>query len=237
MTLASDKQGRVLSARVELFIIDAQRQAGVTYALTPSSKTALTFAGQVFTPAPIQMVEVKQSMQGAPSTPKLLISNIDEELKAAINSVDLRMATVTRIETLAKYLDGEPDADPDQSFPAEIWRIERKVRVEGSEAEFELASVIDQEGQTLPRRRVMRTCSRQYRRYAPDHEAAEADGFVYPVHSFRCPYESAQYFTRLNQATNDPSLDVCPKTLTGCGLRFPSPMTLRHAGQPGATRG
>src|SRR3546814_18403294 len=86
------------------------------------------------------------------------------------------LAKLTRRRTLAKYLDGMPDADPDEEFPPEIWFIEQKVGETSEAVEFELASAMDFQGVQLPRRqrseerRVGKECVSTCRsRWSPYH--------------------------------------------------------------------
>ena len=76
---------------------------------------------------------------------------------------DLTGATVTRIRTLARYLDainfpgginplGTPD--PTAEFPQEIYKIDRKSAENREVVTFELAAVFDLAGVIAPKRQV-----------------------------------------------------------------------------------
>ncbi len=104
--------------------------------------------------------------------PKLVVSNITGLVSAILLTVnetttgnDLTGATVTRIRTLAKFLDasnfsggtnpyGTPD--PKAEFPQEIYSIDRKATETREIIEFELASVLDLVGITCPKRQCTR---------------------------------------------------------------------------------
>lgn len=111
--------------------------------------------------------------------PKLVISNaglssissaIDNfSVSAILNEVnkttpgnDLTGATVTRIRTLAKFLDaanfenGNADADPTAEFPKEVYKIDRKSAENREVVEFELAAPTDLAGIRIPNRRATR---------------------------------------------------------------------------------
>tara|TARA_R100000231_G_scaffold42751_2_gene37322 strand:+ start:325 stop:927 length:603 start_codon:yes stop_codon:yes gene_type:complete len=111
--------------------------------------------------------------------PKLIISNaglstissaIDNfSVSAILNEVnkttpgnDLTGATVTRIRTLAKFLDaanfenGNADADPTAEFPKEVYKIDRKSAENRKVVEFELAAPTDLAGIRIPNRRATR---------------------------------------------------------------------------------
>ena len=87
-----------------------------------------------------------------------------------VNSIttgnDLTGATVTRIRTLARYLDsvnfpgntnqlGTPD--PTAEFPQEIYKIDRKSSENREVVQFELAAVFDLAGIRAPKRQCTRT--------------------------------------------------------------------------------
>tara|TARA_R100001460_G_scaffold2300_4_gene7583 strand:- start:4509 stop:5261 length:753 start_codon:yes stop_codon:yes gene_type:complete len=104
--------------------------------------------------------------------PKLVVSNAKGLLSSILLTVnetsvgnDLTGATVTRIRTLAKFLDaanfstgtnpyGTPD--PNAEFPKEIYSIDRKSNENREVVEFELASVLDLAGITCPKRQCTR---------------------------------------------------------------------------------
>ena len=105
--------------------------------------------------------------------PKLTVSNATGLISAILLTVnetsvgnDLTGATVTRIRTLAKFLDaanftggtnpyGTPD--PNAEFPKEIYTIDRKSTENREVVEFELASVLDLAGITCPKRQCTRS--------------------------------------------------------------------------------
>ena len=112
--------------------------------------------------------------------PKLIISNaglssissaIDNfSVSAILNEVnkitpgnDLTGSTVTRLRTLAKFLDKEnfsdglnPTEDKTAEFPKEIYKIDRKSAENREVVEFELAAPTDLAGVRIPGRRATR---------------------------------------------------------------------------------
>ena len=102
--------------------------------------------------------------------PKISISNATGLISAILLSVnetttgnDLTGATVTRIRTLAKFIDAvnfadgqNADADPTAEFPQEIYSIDRKASENREVVEFELASVLDLAGINCPKRQCTR---------------------------------------------------------------------------------
>ena len=104
--------------------------------------------------------------------PKLRISNATGLISAILLTVnetttgnDLTGATLTRIRTLAKFIDavnfpgntnplGTPD--PNAEFPQEIYSIDRKASENRELVEFELAAPTDLAGVNIPKRQCTR---------------------------------------------------------------------------------
>ena len=103
--------------------------------------------------------------------PKLIVSNATGLITSILLSVnetttgnDLTGATVTRIRTLAKFLDAvnfadgtNVTADPDAEFPQEIYSIDRKATETREIVEFELAAPTDLAGVRIPGRQATRS--------------------------------------------------------------------------------
>ena len=111
--------------------------------------------------------------------PKLIISNAGlSSISSAIDNFsvsaillevnkttpgnDLTGATVTRLRTLAKFLDkenftdGNPTEDKTAEFPKEVYKIDRKSAENREVVEFELAAPTDLAGIRVPNRRATR---------------------------------------------------------------------------------
>tara|TARA_R100000773_G_scaffold41799_1_gene38535 strand:+ start:264 stop:839 length:576 start_codon:yes stop_codon:yes gene_type:complete len=103
--------------------------------------------------------------------PKITISNATGLVSAILLSVnetttgnDLTGATVTRIRTLAKFIDAvnfadgtNATADPDAEFPQEVYSIDRKSSENRETVEFELAAPTDLAGVRIPKRQCTRS--------------------------------------------------------------------------------
>ena len=103
--------------------------------------------------------------------PKITISNATGFISAILLSVnetttgnDLTGATVTRIRTLAKFIDAvnfadgtNATADPSAEFPQEIYAIDRKSTETREIVEFELAAPTDLAGVRIPGRQATRS--------------------------------------------------------------------------------
>ena len=132
----------------------------------------IVWAGNEYLRFPIQATGFA-FQRGQLPRPKIAISNATGLISSILLSVnetttgnDLTGATVTRIRTLARYLDsvnfpgntnplGTPD--PTAEFPQEIYKIDRKSAENREVVQFELASVFDLAGIRAPQRQCTRT--------------------------------------------------------------------------------
>ena len=137
-----------------------------------NSNADVVWAGNTYIKLPIQ-AEGFSFTNGQLPRPTLTISNALGTITAILLSVnntttgiDLTGATVTRIRTLARYLDavnfsggtnplGTPD--PTAEFPQEIYKIDRKSAENRDVVKFELAAVFDLAGIRAPKRQCTRT--------------------------------------------------------------------------------
>ena len=131
----------------------------------------IVWAGDQYLKMPIQATGFA-FQRGQLPRPRLSVSNALGTITAILLNVnkvtagnDLAGATVTRIRTLARYIDavnfpggvnplGTPD--PTAEFPKEIYKIDRKSAENRDVVEFELAAAIDMVGVRAPQRQCTR---------------------------------------------------------------------------------
>ena len=230
MTLQALVQSPEADARVELFTLDATDYGVGVLRFTPmtnDTQTVVSYQGNAYQPMPIEAEGFAWTGNGPLPRPKLRVSNIGGYIGAALLGTDLLGATVTRLVTFARYLDGKPTADPNAHFEPEIWRIERKTRQDQILVEWELAASLEQEGKLLPGRQMLADmCGRRYRIWrngAFDYTRAQ------------CPYTGTSYFDERGNATTAQN-DRCGKRLSDCLLRFGATGTLPTWAFPGLGR-
>ena len=132
----------------------------------------IVWASNTYQRFPIQ-AEGFAYTRGQLPRPTLVVSNALNTITALLLTVnqttagnDLTGATVTRIRTLARYLDaanfpgssnpfGTPD--PTAEFPQEIYKIDRKSSENRETVTFELAAVFDLAGVRAPKRQCTRS--------------------------------------------------------------------------------
>lgn len=194
MSLTVDVQQGWHDAVVELFDIDLSPitgDAGDVYYFTNQTKpdgSAIEWQGRTYSPLPIISTGYEKSTTGQIAQPSLTAANILGTFSELIKDYDdLVGAKVTRRRTLAKYLDGEPNADPLQEFPIDVYYIERKTEETAIAITWDLASVLDLEGLKLPRRIITQNlCLWRYR-------------------SSECGYTGAPLFDERDQILSPPS--------------------------------
>jgi lambda family phage minor tail protein L len=167
------------SSIIELFSISTETSlhgSSATYRFHAGTNAIgngnIIWAGNTYIKMPIQ-AEGFAFTNGQLPRPTLTISNALGTITAIllnVNSVttgnDLTGATVTRIRTLARYIDGVNFAgntnpfgtpDPTAEFPQEIYKIDRKSAENREVVTFELAAVFDLAGIRAPKRQCTRT--------------------------------------------------------------------------------
>ena len=172
--IVSDLQKANPSAIIEMFTLttDATLHGSATTYRFHNGTNALSnadiiWAGNTYTKMPIT-AEGFAYQRGQIPRPTLTVSNALVTITAilvVVNSVtagnDLTGATVTRIRTLARFLDnanftgntnpyGTPD--PTAEFPQEIYKIDRKSTETRDIVQFELAAPFDLAGVRSPKR-------------------------------------------------------------------------------------
>lgn len=135
----------------------------------------LIWVGNVYQRFPVEAEGFEYSGNGQLPRPKIRCSNILGTITALLLSLPdgLEGAKVTRIRTLARYIDGGNFAggvnpygtpDPTAEFPREIFYIDRKTSETRDVVEFELAAAFDLAGVRAPKRQcIANICQWIYR--------------------------------------------------------------------------
>lgn len=224
-------------ALVELFSLDTtmltniygQPGAGdvLNFVAGTLNGAQVLFAGVSYQPIPIEASGFEWNGNGKLPVPRLKIAAIGG-LAAGLTYQfgDLLGAEVTRLRTFAKFLDGQPEADPTAVFEPDRFRIDRKAAQNKAYVEFELAAVFDQQGVRLPRRQVLRdACTNTYRVFR--------NGQLY---SGTCPYDGNSTFDAFDAPVDGIENDSCSHKLTGCLARFGKSTPLPIAAFPGVAQ-
>jgi lambda family phage minor tail protein L len=216
----SDLQAVTPSAIIELFELQldvVNHGVNETYRFHAGANLnangEMVWAGNSYLRFPVEADSFEYSGNGQLPRPKIRVSNIMGTITALLLSLPsgLERAKVTRIRTLARYLDavnfpgnvnpyGAPD--PTAEFPREIYFIDRKSTENRDVVEFELAAAFDLTGVRAPKRQcIANICQWVYR-------------------SAECSYTAAAYYDTNNNPVASLALDVCSKRLSSCETRF-----------------
>jgi lambda family phage minor tail protein L len=217
--LSAELQQPAPSAVIELFVLELNAtQHGVndTYRFHAgtnlNSNGELIWAGNNYLRFPVEAEGFEYSGNGQLPRPKLRASNIMGTITALLLSLPDGMegAKVTRIRTLARYIDGgnfpgsvNPYGTPDPTaeFPREIYYVDRKTVETRDVVEFELAAAFDLAGVRAPKRQCI----------------ANICQWVYK--STECSYAGG--------------LPTCTKTLDDCKAHFGATADLPFGSFPG----
>jgi lambda family phage minor tail protein L len=172
----------------------------------------LIWNGQNYLRFPIEGEGFEYSGNGQLPRPKVRVSNILGTITALLLSLPdgLEGAKLTRIRTLARYIDGANfpggtnpygTPDPTAEFPREIYYVDRKVAETRDVVEFELAASFDLAGVRAPKRQCI----------------ANICQWVYK--SAECGYTGG--------------LPTCDKTLDACKAHFGATAELPYGSYPG----
>ena len=173
----------------------------------------VVWAGNTYQRMPIEADGFEYSGTGQLPRPTVRVSNLFGTISAILLALPrgLEGAQLTRIRTLAKYLDAvnfpgnvNPFGTPDSTaeFPREVFYISQKTKENRDVVEFQCAAAFDLAGVRLPRRQaIANICQWQYR-------GAE------------CGYTGTAYFDANDNAVTTLAADVCGKRLSSCRRRF-----------------
>lgn len=244
--LASRLQQIAPGEIIELFQLELntlQHGVNATYyfhAGVNELNTNVIWNTQEYQAIPIEAEGFEWTGKGSLPRPTLRVSNIFGTITALIFTLPdgLDGAKVTRIRTLARYLDSQnfsedtygyvlsgysasnyslvtnEYADPYAEWPREIYYVDRKSSETRDIIEFELASAFDLAGVRAPKRQCITRCQWRYR-------------------SAECSYTGTNYFDSQDNPVGSLGQDVCGKRVDSCKLRFGDKAQLPFGGFPG----
>lgn len=214
------------SALIELFILDSTNIGGDIshfHSGTNNNGQPIVWQGVTYQPLPIESEGFDISAQGTLPTPKIRVANIQGLFSAlSLELGDLVGSKIIRKRTFGRYLDAvnfkggvNPEADPTQGYPDQLWFVNRKVSEDRYVIEWELSSAFDLMGVKLPFGQIIKnSCRWRYR-------------------SAECGWGGG-FFTKDDKPTSDPNMDRCGKRIASCECRFGQDQPLPYGGFAGA---
>jgi lambda family phage minor tail protein L len=230
-TIETLSQRAVTDEFVELFELDATSLGGSVNRFLAGAfgSSTVTWQGNTYAPIPVTATGFAADGSGTLPTPHLKVANVNLAFSGiAISFHDLLGCIVTRHRTFRRFLDGESEADPTAEYAPDVYRVDRKVAQNKLFVEWELATVIDQEGRKLPGRPVLQgACPWRTR-----HWTGVAFDYTHVV----CPYVGATIFDVNGNVVVGEANEVFSKRIdTCCQKRFPTG-SLPFGGFPGVGR-
>jgi lambda family phage minor tail protein L len=229
----SDLQAIAPSAVIELLELELnvlQHGVAETYRFHAGSNLnsngEVIWNGQNYLRFPVEAEGFEYSGNGQLPRPRIKCSNILGTITALLLNLPdgLEGAKLTRIRTLARYIDGANfpggtnpygSPDPTAEFPREIYYVDRKTVETRDVVEFELAAAFDLAGVRAPKRQCIASiCQWIYR-------------------STECSYTASTYFDENDSPVPTAGADVCGKRLSSCQRRFGTTAELPFGSFPG----
>lgn len=229
MTLSSDSQRSAPGKIVELYDLDATAIGGAVHHFVKDTDFGepVVWRGNAYAPLQFEADGFETNGQGTLPRPTLRVCHINTAFVATVYEFnDLVGATVTRWRTLAHYLDNGTQANGEEYYNLDIYKIDRKSGQNKVYIEWELAAPMDQEGKKIPGRQVVRdACGKIYRVW---------DGSAFDYRRATCPYTGSVSFDASGNVTTAAG-DKCGKKVSDCKRRF-GKGPLPFGGFPGVAR-
>lgn len=221
MNLPELLQSLDADALIELFVLDTSVIGGSDILRfhngTSATSSPIVWQGNTYTPWAIEGSGWDKTTKGTLPRPRLRAANISGALFLLLETYDdLVGAKVVRKRTFARYLDGQPTADPGQHYEDETYFVERKTSAGQQAVEWELVNALDLMGMQLPARQIL------------------ADGCPWTYRGSDCGYVGTAYYNTSDKPVGSAALDVCGKRQSSCKLRFPGNQVMPFGGFPAA---
>lgn len=172
---------------------------GKTYIAMPVKVSGFDYSGTTFPRPRMQVANFKGALSG-----------IVGELNDLLGFTVVKKATLSKYLDAVNFADGNPNANPLEAFPDEIYKVVQKVSESKVSITFELGSPLDLAGVQIPQRQAIASvCTWQYR-------------------DENCGYNGPAVADMNDYPTTDPSKDKCSHKVSGCKLRFGNNGTLRY---------
>lgn len=225
---------------VELYTLDCSVLNGPVLRFTNTKDTDgsnISFNGVEYTAIKFKAEGFSWDSSSMPR-PKITVSIADDEgsLPSAFLNIVIAYnggqgASLYRIETLDRYLDGHEDENMNAYLLQDRFIVDRVLNVDNQTISWELITPMDLANLKVPSRQALvDVCGWVYRRYNSD-----TGNFEYYNTSTACPYTGSNYFDK-NGSSCTKAEDECGHRLNDCVLRYGEGANLPYGGFPGLAR-
>ena len=230
MSIREHIQRSSLGAEVVLFELDLTifGEGVLRFTSATENSSAIQFGGVNYSPYPIVASGFEVTTDGPLPQPTLTVANVTGLFNALVEQHnDLEGAVLRRIRTYERFLDNGPDPDPTATRPPDVYELSQKTHHDNESIQWRCVSQIDQEGVTLPNRKIVRDyCGHQTRTW---------DGTQFVYTNATCPYTGPAKDE--NGVACLPEDEVFSKRLsTCCEARFGRGNLLPTRAFPGVAR-
>lgn len=142
------------SGIVELYEVAYKSNPVVRFANMENTGGTVVYRGLTYTCAPIGIEGVEKVADGTLPRPTIKVGNTMRTVASVFGTTDLVGGKITRIITLAEYLDGETNANTN-NYSSTSFYIEQKVSEDYNMIVYSLATPLEVLGKKLPRQQVV----------------------------------------------------------------------------------
>jgi lambda family phage minor tail protein L len=124
--------------------------------LTNLSDQPVLWQGNEYSPFPYEIDGISRETNSAPNRITLRVSNVNRSLAGLIIQYgDLVGAKLSIYRTLKVFMDGQPQANPNQHLPIQKYIIIQKSSFNNQQIEFLATSILDKPTDLLPKRQIL----------------------------------------------------------------------------------
>lgn len=157
-----------VDAPIELWTVDNSAKNGAVYRFHSQNKSgtdsSITFDGQVYEAAPVEVKGLKQSSNGPPRPTLSMAKALAVNLGLLVDPDLLLGAVATRVKTFAQHLPTGSDPDPTATFPTVVVYFEQLESVTDSGVTYLLSDPSALPSALFPRQNInANLCSACYR--------------------------------------------------------------------------
>lgn len=144
------------SGVIELYEVAYKSNPIVRFANLEETGSTIVYRGFTYTCAPIGITGVGKTADGTLPRPSIAVGNTNRTIAGIFGTTDLVGAKITRIITLAEYLDGQPGANT-ANYQSTSFIVEQKASETYDQITYSLATPLEVLGKKLPRQQATQT--------------------------------------------------------------------------------